>query len=405
MPSLTRRQILAGGGAVAAGAYATYRLDRGAPDADFASWTPEPGTWPLRRYDPANTAHNPTATPPRDRPTARNVASVPTAAARPRFHPVVGPRHVALCGSGLAAYPRDGGSAVRTVDAATPLGGFGPDGRLHAVRLDPADADAPAALVGYAAADVRETDRVPLAVDSPTGLTVGAGEAYVGTERGRLHAVDLDAGRRWDVAGAWPALVDGRLYAADAPLDGTVAYAARTGVDRRLRAGPERVWSAGPVDGFPGLPAVADGRLILGTVAEGGGVAAALDADSGERLWEPRRLGRAVSTPAVVGDRGYAAVDTDGSGGRVAALDLETGGTVWRDAVEWNPVVPAVGDGTLVVAGETDAGDRPASVVRAYDVAGDVLWTRTLEPGRPGGLALVGDRVLVTVGSSLYELG
>ncbi|MFB6102765.1 MAG: PQQ-binding-like beta-propeller repeat protein [Haloplanus sp.] len=315
--------------------------------AAFASWTPAPGTWPLRRYDPANTAHNPTATPPRETPTPRELASVSTSAKRPRVLPVVGSDHVALYGTGLTVYPRGGGETVRAADAPTPLAGFGADGRLHTVRQPAGDSDPPAAVVGYDAADSREAYRVRLDTDGPTGLTVGAREVYVGTENGTLRAVAPGRGRRWRVDGAMPALVDGRLYATDAPLDGTVAYARRTGLGRHLRAEPERRWSAGPVDGFPRAPAVADGRLVLGSDAEGGGVVAAFDAASGDRLWEPRALGRNVATPAVVGDRGYVAAAVTERRGLVAALDLTTGETLWRDDVEWQATVPTASDDTL----------------------------------------------------------
>jgi hypothetical protein len=395
MPSITRRGLLGSCVAVAltAGSYGSYRLYRGATDAAFTSWSPAPGTWPLRRYDPANTAHNPTATPPRDSPTARPVTTASTTARRPRFAPLVGPDHVTLFGSGLAV--NGAGEAALDRSAPTPLAGFGPDGRLHTVE---SDGDR-STVVDYDVAKGREVDRRPLRDDDPTGLTVGAHEVYVGFESGTLHALAPDGSRRWRVDGALPALADGRLYAADAPLDGTVAYAPRTGRDRLLRVGPKRAWSAGPADGFPHTPAVADGRLVLGTYAEGGGVVVAVDAETGDCLWEPRPLGRDVSTPAVVGDRGYTAVETDGGTGVVAALDLVSGETHWRDAVEWAASTPVVGGDTLVVAGERPDG----GVVRAYDTAGDPLWTHAFE-GRPNGLALVDDRVLVTVGATLYEL-
>lgn len=66
MPSITRRTFVGASLATAAGAYGTYRLYRGATDATFDPWAPTPGTWPLPRYDPANTAHNPDASPPRE---------------------------------------------------------------------------------------------------------------------------------------------------------------------------------------------------------------------------------------------------------------------------------------------------------------------------------------------------
>jgi len=396
MPSITRRRLLGSGAAtaLAAGAYGAYRLHRGATDAAFASWTPDSGTWPLRRYDPANTAHNPHASPPREAPSIRTVATASTTARQPRFTPLVGPDYGAMYGAGLAMRPRGDGEAVLERDAPTPLAGFGPDGRLHTVTSDPA------AVVGYEPGS-REAYRHPLRDDDPRGLTVGAREVYVGGESGALRALDLDGGRGWRVDGARPALTGGRLYAADAPLDGTVAYAPRTGVDRRLEVGPERAWSAGPTDGFPHAPAVADGRVVLGTYAEGGGVVAAVDADTGEPLWEPRPLGRDVATPAVAGDRGYTTVETSEGRGFVAALDLATGETRWRDDVAWAVSTPALGGETLLVAGERADG---SGVVGAYDAAGDALWTHAFADGRPDGLAPVGDRVLVTVGATLYEL-
>ncbi|WP_338741072.1 PQQ-binding-like beta-propeller repeat protein [Haloplanus salilacus] len=398
MPSITRRHLL-GGIAAAAGTYGTYRLHRGAASATFESWTPESGTWPLRRYDPEGTAHNPNASPPRRPPTANEIASVLDPGRRPRLDPVVGPDHVVVSGTGAAAYPRTGSEGSVPVGPAA-LAGFGPDGRLHTVRPAPEPA-----VVDHGADGLRERSRVPLGVEGggsdPTAIVVGASEVYVGVANGTLQAVDR-AGRDWDVDGSLPTLAEGRLYAADAPLAGTVAYSGRRGLDRRLEPGPERVWSAGPVDGFPHRPAVADGRLVIGSYAEDGGAVVALDADTGDRLWDPRDLGADVSTPAVVGDRGYVTVDHGDGSGHVVALDLSTGETRWGDAVEFGAFGPVVGGDTLVVAGER-RGDG-GGVVRAYDTeTGDVLWTHGVDHG-PGGLALVDERVFVTAGPSLYRL-
>jgi outer membrane protein assembly factor BamB len=332
---------------------------------------------------------------------------VTSSARYPGHSPLVGAEHVVVYGSGLAAYARDDGTPVRTVEAATPCAGFGPDGRLHTVSLDSGDATAPAAVVSYDAADAHERARTPVDTDHPQGLVVGTDDVYLGDRTGTIRAVGRDGGRHWRVDGTMPALVDGRLYAAGAPLDGTVGYAERTGLDRRLARGPTRQWSAGPVAGFVHAPAVAHGRVVQGTYAEGGGVVAAVDADSGERLWSPRSLGEDVSTPAVVGDGGYAAVGTDdGRAGLVVALDLATGETRWRDEVDWDATVPAVGGDTLVVAGESRAnGDRVGAVVRAYDRhTGTRLWTHDVDSRGVGGLALVEDRVLVAAGRSMYEL-
>lgn len=405
MPSITRRRLVGAGAALAASAYGVGRLVRGAAAGSFASWTPAAGTWPLRRHDPANTAHSPTASPPRERPTVGDPVAVATDAASPRFAPVVGSDHVALYGSGLVVSSRGGREAVHADGVAAPFAGFGPDGRLYATHTAGDGPDPSLSLVEYDA-DLRESARHSLGDDDPVGLVVGERELYVGAESGVVWGVDADGGRRWSVDGALPALADGRLYAADASLDGTVCYRARSGPDRRLEPGPARLWSAGPTAGFAHAPAVADGRLVVGSRASGGGVVRALDATTGEPLWEPRSLGRDVATPAVVGDRGYAAVADDREAGRVVSLDLVTGETVWRDAVEWRPVSAAVGGDTLVVAGEDRAdGSSDGARVRAYDrETGDELWTRAVSGSRPGGIALVGERVFLTVGASLYEL-
>jgi outer membrane protein assembly factor BamB len=403
MPSITRRRLL-GGVAAAAGTYGTYRLHRGRTSAAFDGWTPESGTWPLRRYDPEGTAHNPNAAPPRNPPTVSAVTSVPDPTRQPRLDPIVGPDHVVVSGTDAAAFPRDGSDEGVVSVGPAALAGFGPDGRLHTVRPAPEPA-----VVDHGADALRERSRVPLGVEGggsdPTGLVVGASEVYVGVANGTLEAVDGD-GRDWRVDGSLPALAEGRLYATDAPLAGTVAYAGRRGLDRRLESGPEQVWSAGPVDGFPHRPAVADGRLVVGSYASDGGAVVALDTETGDHLWEPRRLGTDVSTPAVVGDSGYAAVTRGDGSGRVVALDLSTGETRWRDEVGFGVRSPVVAGDTLVVAGERDAGgSRHAGVVRAYDTGtGERLWTRGVDHA-PGGLALVGERVVAAAGPSVYELG
>ncbi|WP_435070025.1 PQQ-binding-like beta-propeller repeat protein [Haloplanus sp. C73] len=401
MPSITRRRLV--GGAVAAvAAYGGLRLYRGAPAATFDSWTPADGTWPLPRYDPANTAHSPDATPPRELPTRRVVASASTTARRPRFTPLVGANALVLHGSELVTYDPNG-TLRRERGATTPFAGLGPNGTLHAAHLRGED---PATLVGYAGEDTRYRQRLP--DDDLDWLTVGDGEAYVGCTDGTLVGVDTATGRDWRVEGSMPALADGRLYGASAPLDGTVAYAPRSGLDRRLTPGPARRWHTGTdhVRGFYHPPAVANGRLVHGSYTVGGGGVTAVDAETGEHLWGPLSFGADVTTPAVVGDRGYTAVGTeDLAAGRVVALDLRTGETVWRDDTDWHAYAPAVAGETLVVAGQRRRdGDRVGGVVRAYDTgSGDILWTHNVESG-PGNLALVDDRVLVTSGADCYEL-
>jgi outer membrane protein assembly factor BamB len=401
MPSTSRRRLLGGVAALAGGTYGANRLYRGRADAEFGTWEPEPGTWPLARYDPANTAHNPNASPPRAPPEKRELASVP-AAGRTYLRPLVGGEATALYGSSLTVYGARGDPTRETGEAR--FAGFGPDGVLHAARRDGPDTH----LVGYAGGEERYRHPVP---DGASGLTVGATEVYVGTDARELLAYHPGDGHEWTVGGTAPALADGRLYAAAALRDGALAYRERGGTDRWLSIGPERVWGTDGVPGETNPPAVADGRLTVGTFGiHDGGRFGAFDARTGEALWEPKRLGSgatAVSTPAVAGRAGYVAAGIDGlSAGFVARYDLETGAEVWRDDTDWFAYGPALAGDTLVVAGDVRTGGKaPARVVRAYDAAsGEVLWTVTF-PGDGGtNVALVGDRVLATAGASLYGL-
>jgi hypothetical protein len=402
MPSITRRRLVAGGTAVAAGGYAGYRLVSGEPDADFGSWAPEAGTWPLERYDPANTAHNPHASPPRESPDEQELASVGFDGAEPAYLvPLAGPDRLAVFGDRLATHA-DGRTTPRGEFDAR-LAGFGPEGRLHAVRREGADAH----LLGYDGDGERY--RYPLP-GHPEGLTVGRDEVYVGTLNGGVFAYEPGGGRDWVAQGETAALAGSRLYTVGG-RDGTLAYREQAPPDRWVTAGPERVWTAPNVRGDGHPPAVADGRLVVGTYGLHESVLVAVDADTGERLWEPKSFadgGAAdVSTPAVVGRDGYVAAGVDGLGaGFVARYDLETGEEVWRDDTDWYAYDPVLADGTLVVAGDVRTGpEAPATRVRAYDTgSGDDLWTVTF-PGDGGtSVALVEERVLATAGSSLYEL-
>jgi outer membrane protein assembly factor BamB len=390
----TRRRVLAALVATAGGGYVGHRLLRRL-DAVFDPWTPAPGTWPLARYDAANTAHNPHARPPRE-PSRRVLGTVDDGAG---VRPLVGRTRLVRVGAGLATAPRDGGAWTTLTGATVRCAGLGPEGRLVAAARRAADLGF--GVVTYDG--TTEVGRVPVE-GRPAWLTVGPDAAYVGCVPETLAAVDGDGGA-WRAGGERTALGDGRLYAAGAP-DGVVAHAERRGFGRLTSAGPARAFAVAPPPGEEcHAPAVADGRLVVGTwdpLRERAGVAA-YDATTGESRWGLGPLGRDAATPALAGDRGFTAVTgADGSSGAVVAVDLASGGTVWRDETPWPAFAPAVGGRTLAVLG---ADERGRGRVRAYDAAtGAVHWTREL-PTAPArnGVALVGGRVLVGAGGTLYE--
>jgi outer membrane protein assembly factor BamB len=402
MPSLTRRQLIAGSTAVAAVGYGGYRLVKGAPDADLGSWTPEQGTWPLKRYDTANTAHNPHASPPRETPKKRELGSIASDGAKPAyFFPLAGPDRLVVYGDELAAYAD--GTITTFGEAETYFAGFSPDGRLHVTT----EYDTATNLVGYDGN--QEMYRYSVS-GHPEGLTVGRDEVYVGTLNDGVVAYEPDCGRDWVVAGETCALADDRLYTVGG-RNGTLAYREQAPPGRWLSAGPGSMWTAPSVRGDSHPPAIADGRLVVGTYGLHHSELAAFDAETSEALWEPKSFaddGAAdVSTPAVAGRNGYVAAGIDGlDAGFIARYNLESGDEVWRDETDWYASNPVLAGDTLVVAGDVRVGsEAPTTTVRAYDTeSGEVLWTVTFSGEGGTNLALVGERVLATAGSSLYEL-
>jgi len=399
MPSISRRRLLGGAAAIAGGAYGVTRLYRGRRSAEFKGWKPEPGTWPLRRYDIANTAHNPHASPPREPPERRELTTEPSGA---YFWPLVGSERVVLFGDELVEHAAGESTTLSETEAR--LAGVGPDDTLHAVHEPRADP----ALVGYDGSRERYRHAVPSHAD---WMTIGRSGMYVGTSRRDVYAFTPEGGREWSVDGTMTALANGRLYATPTH-EGITSYREREPPERWYSVGPERAWSTDTIGGISNPPAVADGRLLVGSYGiRGASRFGAFDIETGEPLWEPKRIEEPdatdVSTPAVAGRAGYVAAGVEGlRSGFVARYDLETGDEIWRDDTDWYAYGPVLAGDTLVVAGDVRTGsEAPARKVRAYDTAsGEELWTVTFDTEGGTSVTLAGERVLATAGDTLYEL-
>lgn len=241
--------------------------------------------------------------------------------------------------------------------------------------------------------------------DAPTVLcspTVKDGTVYVGSAADALHAFDAATGDlEWEFTTTEyvetaPAVVDGRIYAADA--DGVV-YAVSTDGEEVWRHDTEQnlhshaltVRDDTVVVGTSGnMPAVVSGD----TERSKAGKVVALDAGSGAERWSFTGPEDWFSGTALGDGRVYVGNHT----GEVFALDLDTGDEIWS----WRPTgqgaehagvlaPPTYADGTVYV------GLHAAGRVVALDAeTGDVEWQTNLEAGNvKSSPAVTEDRVYI----------
>lgn len=202
------------------------------------------------------------------------------------------------------------------------------------------------------------------------------GTVYVGTrdEDGSddhtVLAVGLEDGKtRWQFKAdsqvqSSPAVVDGIVYASS--IRGTLyALDAKTG---------EKLWekSAGKEDVQRAWmyysPTVADGIVYQAYSTGKGGALMALDAKTGQELWNSKLAGGwiAENSPVVQDGRVYVGAD----GGYLIAFDAKTGAEQWRKrpAGGWMHSMPAIDNGRIYMG-------YGGGLVVALDAAtGNELW-------------------------------
>jgi len=377
---LSRREVLAAGGAALVSGVAGCGGSSSAPDATFDAPTT---AWPTAGYDPQATGRAP------DGPTEGTVSwSVSRSSTDPPLYgalsaPVVADGTVYLAGVATHYYrPDDFVSPLAAVDAASGsvrwvegfadglsggpavvggdsgtvvIGGY--DGALHAVGSDGAS-EWSADLGGR--------------LGTPTAY---GNRLYVESGSGRLHAVGSDGSRLWTADRPGPAE---RLLGPDEPVETTMpvaddrgVYAAFTPFDREREAvvvlgydhGGERRWRTvldGRYGRSPNGLAVTDDALY----ATVGGTVYALDPDTGEQRWQFVTGSAAAGPPTVDDERVYVGAKN------LYALSRTDGGERWRVVNEAPPshdrdptalpylARPPVADGRVYLrTGAVDAAD------------------------------------------------
>jgi len=256
-----------------------------------------------------------------------------------------------------------------------------------------------------------------------TQAVVTHGVAMVVALDGGVHALDLVSGTE-----RWSATTGAETHGSPSLADGLLIVGSNDGAHAFSTDDGHVVWASPATGNVRGCPAIVGHTAVF---VSSGGVATALDARTGAKLWS-RSLGVADNSSvaaagglAVLGlqDGSVVALDlTDGSmrwradtgtgarigtvaidGGRVfvptldgggagsrtiTTLDLATGGRLWRLASpgDKSTYAPAIGDGRAIVEGED------GSVTALDPATGAVLW-QSRAPGLVEVVAVVADGV------------
>jgi outer membrane protein assembly factor BamB len=154
----------------------------------------------------------------------------------------------------------------------------------------------------------------------------------------------------------------------------------------------EQAWSVDLKFSISGGVTLSGGKLIMGTF---GNKVVAIDPETGNELWKVSADGWVWEAPAVDGNTVYAA-DLKGT---LQAISLQDGSSQWKvDLGSPIQAAPVVADGMVYLA-TTDG------KVRAFSTAdGAPKWQQTLEGGVFGTLCVAGDKLLLTVKGSAYQL-
>jgi outer membrane protein assembly factor BamB len=417
MPS--RRRLLTGlvGGAVV-GAVAGTSVSLG----PVGSWAPDADTWPLRRFDPANTASSPAVAP-----TAPAVRWRRRVLSRDRANTVVlGPERVYVASDGVPRPPHGAVAALDRGDgsvrwsAGTDAGSLALfDGRLYA---GPADDDLGGLTVYDAATGESVAEAPTRGVGERGHLLVGPDGVFLGGQNA-LTGRDHDGERRWRRVGSGrgvPAVADGRLFAGG-------GYDVARFDPRRLgdvvTGGPPTLdWATDYGSGPTTVPpAVAGGRVLApGAVrrerSDGGTAALALLGPQTGAVTARALDGGATRATclaadaerALVGLRRDAGDDSTASGGTaaLALLGPQTGAVTARalDGGATRATCLAA-DAERALVGTADAGPTGGTVTAVESTTGTERWrvglpagVRALAPGDGSVFATLRDGSVVAVG-------
>jgi len=162
-----------------------------------------------------------------------------------------------------------------------------------------------------------------------------------------------------------------------------------------LAAAPLRAWRTGAGRSVRGGVAIGDSVIVVGTADR---TVVLLERDQGRVLWRRRVPGTVAGGPLLDGHRVFVATQATPKG-RILALRLRTGATLWAAASEGVSAPLALTDSLLVAV--SDAG-----LVQALDAStGAPVWQRSVRrAARAAPVPVAGGIAVATIGDSLYFL-
>jgi outer membrane protein assembly factor BamB len=412
---VSRREVLAGAGGVAGvGALGVGVASQVRTDG-LSAVPPAADTWPMTRYDAANTGRNGAAELPSDPSVAWTTNAVvpdPQSGTEEALEVVVGPDRVYANGATLAAIDRRDGTirweSARTADALAVV-----DGTVYA-GLEPSPSGPQLGALDATDGTVRWRTSLP---GPPYDLVAGEDTLVFGAERTAV-AVGTDGERLWRHRPGnefdRPAIHDGSLYLSSHRLR---RYPPPSLLDAALGDRPGPAWRTGAFD-QPSAPAIDDDLAVAVSrfhIDTDGGAVVAIVPEDGSVRWSALRAPESspdeptiVKTSAPVLTNGLVVVRTAvvredrRAIPRVDAFSTADGSLAWRheDLGHVRRVV-GVGDAVVAVGGDGEDG----GLVTALDAAaGDVRWQVALDDPVTAAAAVDGAVVVATAYGAVATL-
>jgi serine/threonine-protein kinase len=226
------------------------------------------------------------------------------------------------------------------------------------------------------------------AINMSSPAVVG-GTAYIGSQDGKLYAVDIATGRQ-----RWAFNAGGRVESSPAVAQGVVYFGAHNGKVYAVDAvRGEKLWEFATGDKVESSPAVIDGVVYIGSDDRR---LYALDASTGRQKWAFQAEQRIFSSPAVVAGTVFIGADDS----KLYALDVSTGAKRWEFLTGWG-----VGSSPTVARGTVYVGSLDNKVYALDAQAGAKRWEFATGGGVLSSPAVTGGTVYVgSLDGQVYAL-